>query len=806
MSSLTQDIRFGFRMLWKYPSVTIFAVLALAIGIGANTALFSLIYNVLLSPLPFAEPEEIMWIQSRWSSGDRGTCSGPDYLDWVEQNTVFENLAAMNMDCHFSLTGLGEPKALVGVEVSTNFFTATLDKMTLGRSFLPEESQSGNRVIVLSHKLWQNLFDSDKDIINQKIIINEEPHTVVGVAPPMMGFIEEMAQVYTTLRIDKLQQNRSSHFYGIIGRLNDGVSLQQALAEMNMIASRLSELYPDSNTNKGIAIRPLQEMLVEEVRTAFLVLYGAVGFLLLIACVNVANLLLAKASSRNKEIAIRSALGAGRFRIFRQVITESVILSIMGGCLGLMFALWGLDALRYLAPHGIETGSTGIPGFDEIGIDSTILIFTLILSMISGLLFGAVPAWQISKTKINETLKDSGRGTSFGSSRHRLLNGLVVSEVALALIILMGAGLLIKSFYNLQQIKPGFDANHVLAAHMELPDSERNQDSKVRVSFYNKLINNVSTLPGVKSVAAINVHPLTPSNSNNGFHFEGKPLPPGQGTSAEYRSISNEYFPTMGIPLIKGRYFNQSDTAESKPVVIVNQEFVDRFTPNEEPLGRRIRLNGELQEIIGVVGNVKLRALNAIGFNPFMYKNMNQDSRRMMTLMVKTKGDPMALAPALRREIWDVDPNQPILWIQSMNNVVNASISVQRFCMILLSVMAVVAFLLAIIGIYSVMSFAVQERTHEIGIRMTLGAQVHNIIFLIVRKGFILTIIGLIIGLFGSYAVTRLMAGMLYQMTATDPLTFIIVPLILLGIALLACYLPAWRAAKTDPMIILRSE
>lgn len=807
LATVFQDIRFGLRMLLKNPSVTIFSVLALAIGIGANTALFSLIYNVLLSPLPFPEPEKIMWIQTVWRGGGPGSNSGPDYLDWVEQNTVFEELCAMRMGVKLNLTGMGEPKSLKAIQATTNFYKTVGDKPILGRQFLPEEAETGKeRVVILSHRLWQNLFNSDPTIVGKQITLSEAPWTVIGVAPPTMGFIEEMAQIYVPFTRESLTNSRGSHYLNVMGRLKEGVDAQQAQTEMDTIASRLSEQYIDSNKNKGVVIEPLHEILIREIRTAFLILYGAVGFLLLIACVNVANLLLAKAGSRSKEIAIRTALGAGRFRIFRQVLTESVVLSITGGCLGLMLALWGLDLFQYIAPRGVETGGASIAGFEEIGIDSAVLGFTLILATFTGILFGVVPAWQISKTQINEMLKESGRGTSSGSSRHHILNSLVVSEIALALILLMGAGLLIKSFYNLQRIKPGFNPDRILAVNMERPHTKENEDYKKRVDFYKNVVERVSALPGVESCSAINMHPLTPSNSNDSFIIEGRPLPPGEFIAAEHRTITPAYFQTLKIPLMKGRYFTSDDNDKSKSVVIVSEEFVRRFLPNEEPLGMKIHHNEQLKEIVGVVGDVKMRSINADGFSPFMYFPIDQDCWYEMTVVTRVQGDPSNLASAVREVIWDIDPNQPILWMQTMNQIVGASISVQRFCMILLSGMAAIALLLAVIGIYGVMAFSVQERIHEIGIRMALGAQVADILKMVVKKGFQLTLLGLGIGLASSYIVTRLMTGMLYQISAADPTTYIVVPVVLMVVALLACYLPARKAAKTDPMITLRCE
>lgn len=817
LDSLLQDIRFGVRMLFKNRAVTVFAVLALAVGIGANAALFSIIYGVLLSPLPFPDPEQLMWVETYWGETKTnvvGISSGPDYLDWERENTTFRNLAAFRPFKRFNLSGLGDPVALQGFQVTVNFFDTLKDKpilergFALGRSFLPEESKPGKgHVIVLNHRLWQDLFGGDPGIIGKKIVLDDEPWTVIGITPPTMGFLEEMAQVFVPIvPEEEYSWNRGNHNLCVMGRLKPEATIEQAQAEFNVLTKRLEEQYVDTNKNQRVRIYPLGEILVKGARAAFLVLNGAVGFLLLISCVNVANLLLAKSGARSKEIAIRSALGAGQLRIFRQVLTESVVLALVGGLLGLLLGVWGLKTLQLFTPRLANLGNCKVPGLDDAGLNPIVLGFTAILSILTGILFGILPAWQTTKVQIHETLKESARSASSGSSRHRLLGGLVSSEVALALILLMGSGLLIKSFYLLQSENPGFNPRNVLAIQIERlhnPDTSVHQN---RARFYNDVLKRFKALPGVESAAVINIHPMTPFNIHDSFYLEGRPLPPGEYLSAEYRTATEEYFQTMRIPLLKGRFFTETDDDKNKRVILVNREFVNDVLPDEEPIGKRIVMGGNLLEIIGVVGNEKLRTLNSAQFVPFVYVPVNQNSWHMVTFLIRAKGDPLALINAARREIWQVDPNQPILWSRSMEQIVGDSVSVERFSMILLTIMAGVALLLAMIGIYGVMTYAVNERRHEIGIRMALGAQVADILKLIIQKGMTLTAAGIVIGIGGSFALTRLMKSLLYQTGVTDPITFILAPAILLAVAFLACYFPAWKAAKTDPLVTLRHE
>ena len=804
MKTIWQDIRYGARMLKKRPGFTLTAVVVLALGIGANTALFSVVHSVLLSPLPFNDPERLILVQTLWkSSGGTGSASGPDYIDWAERNQVMEGLCAFN-GCQLNLTGSGEPLALRGLRTTANFFDVLKSGMTLGRRFRPDETQSGNHyVTVLSHNLWRDRFDSDPDIVGKTVTLDGAPYTVIGVAGPMMGFIEEMVRVYIPFQRDQLiKGHRGSHYLTILGRLNPEISMAQAQAQMDQVAAQIARENPNTNVNKGVRIEPLHDMLVDSIRTAFFVLYGAVTVLLLVACVNVSNLLVAKASARSREIAIRQALGAGRIRLIRQLLTESVLLGIFGGILGLILAFWSLHMLQLIAPRIQDIGGSVLPGFEEIRVNLPVLGFTMGLSLIAGLLFGLVPAWQGTRHGLSNTLKETGQSVSHGRTRHRTLGTLVVAQIALAMILLTGAGLLIKSFVKLQNSHPGFSADRLLALHVVRPDTTENSNLRRRVEFFNRVVETLAALPGVETAGAIDMHPMNPSNSNSSFQILGKEGSP----SAEHRIASCDYFRCLGIPLMQGRTFEPQDNDQSQRVVVVSQELVKRYLTGRDPIGQVINFWGRERTIVGVVGDVKIRTLKSDDYSAFVYMPLAQECRYNTTFFIRTTGDPIQWASAARKVIWDVDESQPILYVETMDQLVLNSISVERFCAILLMVMACVALVMALVGLYGVMAFAVTERRNEIGIRMALGANDRDILGLMIKKAFILTIIGLVIGLVGALILCRCAVSMLYGISIYDPATFVLVPILLLGVAMLACFFPARKAAHLNPVETLRYE
>jgi putative ABC transport system permease protein len=805
MKTIWQDIRYGARMLTKRPGFTLTAAVVLALGIGANTALFSVVHSVLFSPLPFNDSERLVIVQTHWRpSGGKGSVSGPDYIDWAERNRVMEGLCAFDV-CQLNLTGSGEPLALQGFRTTVNFFDVLRpDKMLLGRSFRSDESQVGNHyVTVLSHNLWRDRFDSDPNIVGKTITLDGAPFTVVGVAGPLMGFIEEMVRIYIPLtREELIKNNRGHHYLNVLGRVKPEFSIAQAQVQMDQVASQIARENPNSNVNKGVIIEPLHEMLVDSVRTAFLVLYGAVTVLLLVACVNVSNLLVAKASARSKEIAIRQSLGAGRIRLIRQLLTESILLGIFGGILGLVLAFWSLDMLQLISPRIQQTGGGELPGFEEIRVNLPVLGFTIGLSLIAGLFFGMVPAWQGTRHGLSDTLKDTGQSVSHGRSRHRTLGILVVAQIALAMILLTGAGLLVKSFIKLQTSHPGFNAERLLALYVVRPDTKENQDLKSRVEFSNRVIEGLAALQGVESAGSIDMHPMNASNSNSTFRIIGKDVSP----SAEQRIVSYDYFRCLGIPLVQGRTFTPQDNHQSQSVVVVSQELVRRYLPDRDPIGQVIYFWGRERTIVGVVGDVKIRTLRTDDYSAFVYMPLAQECRHNMTFFIRTTGDPLQWASAARKVIWDVDSSQPILYVETMDQLVLNSISVERFCAILLTVMAFVALIMALVGLYGVMAFAVTERRNEIGIRMALGANDRDILSLMIKKAFILTVIGLVIGLVGAFILCRCAVSMLYGISIYDPATFVMVPILLLGVAMLACYFPARKAAHLNPIETLRYE
>ncbi|HKP86349.1 MAG TPA: ABC transporter permease [Blastocatellia bacterium] len=815
METLFQDLRYGARTLIKRPGFTAVAIIALALGIGANTAIFSVINAVLLKPLPFSDPERLVAVyETSTLRGDsRGAVSYPDFADWRDQNHVFEGMAAFHTG-NYTLTGGDEAQRLQGAVVSADTFALLGAAPILGRTFLPEEDKPGDggHVIMLSHSLWQKRFDSDPNVIGRSLTLGGTNYTVVGVMPAGFQFPiqTEPVDLWATFSTESdatdgtpMTGQRGAHYMGVIARLKPGVTRSQAQAEMDTIASRLEQQYPDENSHRGANVIPALEDLVGDIRPVLLLLLVAVGCVLLIACANVANLLLARATTRHKEMAIRAALGASRARVLRQLLTESVALSLAGGALGLLLALWGTDLLVALSREEI-------PRSAQVGLDGRVLLFTLGVSILTGVIFGLVPAIQSSRPDLSESLKEGGRSSNEGARHNRIRSALVIAEVTVAIILLVGAALLIQSLSRLQNVNPGFNPRNVLALDLGLPDVKYN--SEKQVAFYKELIERIEALPGVTQASAVLPLPLSESRIRTTFETEGRPIAKGDLPAAEYRAVCLNYFRTLGIPLIKGRDFTARDDNKSPGVIIVNQSFAEKFFPGEDALGKRIKPDistdesePAMREIVGVVGNVKHRKLSTED-DPEFYVPHAQIPWDFMTVVVKSNGDPRSLIGAIQGEVRAVDKDLPVYNVNTLEDYIAASVAQPRFNTLMWAIFAGLALVLTAVGLYGVMSYAVAQRTHEIGIRMALGAQTSDVMKLVVGHGMTLTLIGMAIGLIAAFVLTRLMASFLFGVSATDPATFAIVAGVLAAVAFAACYIPARRATKVDPMIALRYE
>jgi putative ABC transport system permease protein len=823
VETLLQDIRYSARTLLKTKGFAAAATLALALGIGANSAIFSVVNAVLLRPLPYANSDRLVLISETnmqpQAMSDQLPVAPANFVDWREQQSSFESMGACANNI-FNLTGTGEPERIMGMFATAGMFDTLGVRPLVGRVFSNEEEEPGNgRVVVLSHSLWQRRFNAEASAIEKAITLNNEPYTIIGVMPEGFRSVSRISggaaladselwlPFSSTSRAAEFMRNRTTHLLAVIARLKPAVTREQAEADLAAIASRLEQAYPESNSGFGINITPMHEQIVGKTRPMLLVLLGAVAFVLLIACANVANLLLARAAARQKEIAIRTALGASRGRLVRQLLTESLLLSLAGGTAGILLALWGVDLLRGLAPRDL-------PRLSEVRLDLGVIGFTLMISILTGLVFGFAPAFGASKPDLNETLKEGSRGStrSFGG-RSSLRSMLVVSEVALALVLSIGAGLMIRSFLRLQQVNPGFNAANVATLELALPPNKY-QKAEHQKAFFQEVIRRVENLPGVQSAGITNAVPLSRGDRSAGFTIDGRPDPAqGEGPSASVRTISADYFKAMGIPLLAGRFFTEADRTGAPDVTIINEALARRYFPNADALGKRILstrlqlLGGEpvTREIVGIVGDVRHFGLD-IEPRAEMYLPYNQDAWPGMNLMVRASTDPTALVAAVRNEIWAVDKDQPIYNVKSMEQRVAESTSQRRFNMLLLVVFAFVALMLAAVGVYGVMSYSVTQRTHELGIRQALGAQAADVVRLVVGQAIALAGAGVALGLAASFALTRLMSGLLYGVSATDPLTFAVIPLVLIGVALVASFVPARRATKVDPMIALRHE
>jgi len=796
-----QDLRYGLRMLLKNSGFTIIAALTLALGIGANTAIFSVINAILLRPLPYAAPEQLVMVWESFPGSRENPVMPSNFADWRAQNQVFTDMAAWAPQT-FNLSGGGEPEKLEGVGVTANLFALLGVEPILGRVFLLEEDRPGaNQVVMISHSLWQRRFGGSRDAIGRRVTLDGTEFTIIGVAPPSFHFPSRQHAAWIPLALSPEQINTrvASHYLSVIARLKQDATHQQAQVEMTAIAARLERQYPNTNATVGARVVPLKEQVVGNFRQALLILFAAAGFVLLVACTNVANLLLFRASMRQKEIAVRLALGAGRGRLMRQLLTESLLLAALGGALGLFLAWRGVSVLTAAMPEGLAL-------FKAVSIDLNVLAFTLAASMLTGVFFGLFPAFQATRLNLNETLKEGGRNAAQG--RNGLRSLLVVVEIASALMLMAGAGLMINSFLRLRQVDAGFKANSLLTMEID-PTLARYPNHAALSAFYDRLLERIEALPGVESAGAATRLPLTDDRVHYMFCVESQPG--WKYAGALPSTVSPGYFDTMGIQLVAGRAFTTQDTSQTEQVAVINEAMVQRAWPDQNPLGKRIRMypydaTALTLTVAGVVKDVRQSELQA-AVRPQVYRSYAQMmSYAPRDLVVRTNVAPLRLAPAVRDAVQSVDKDQPVSNIRTMERILADSIADERFNMLLLTIYASLALALAGVGIYGVMSYLVTQSTREIGIRMALGARGSDVLKLALGRGLALTIAGLVVGLAGAWGLTRLMNKLLYGVTPTDPLTFICASLLLVSIALLACYVPARRATKVDPIVALRNE
>jgi putative ABC transport system permease protein len=808
METFWQDLRFGFRQLIGKPGFAAIATLSLALGIGANTAIFSLVDAVLLRPLPFQDPDRLVmvWEDAAKIGFPRNTPAPANYADWKAQNRVFEDMAAINWRS-FNLTDEGEPEKVEAQAVTANFFPLLGVKPELGRVFTGEEDQPGrNNVAVISYGLWQRRFGGDPALMGKEILLDGQKHTVIGVAPAGFQFLSKEVGLWVPAAFSPQElANRGSHYLTVVARMKPGVTLREAHADVAAITQRINRDHPTwHGFELGSVVISLREQMAGDVRPALIVLLVAVGFVLLIACANIANLLLARGASRFREIAVRTALGAGRRRILRQLLTESVLLAVAGGLAGLLFAWSSFSFLKQIIPDNMAL-NTGVR------IDARIFGFTLLLSLLTGIVFGLAPALQAAKIDLNEALKQSGGRTGIGAGHRRLRGALVIIEIALALVLLVGAGLLTRAFLRLRALDIGVNPENVLTLRTMLPRNKYGELPK-RDAFYRQALERVRALPGVVSAGYTTAMPLTWKGGTNSFVIEGRDQGPGQ--DAQCRQVSTGYMETMGVKLRQGRFFDYHDDVQSQPVAVINETMARQFWAGENALGKRFKLGSIDSQnpwvtVVGVVGDIKEMGLEAPTkaemFFPYqqlprMLWNMPRD------LAVRTTGDPISVATAVRQAVWSVDRNQPVSNIRTMDEILSEEVAQRRIGMTLLAAFAALALALASLGIYGVLSYSVAQRTQEIGVRMALGAGRKDVLRMVVADGMRLAAAGVAIGLGASFALTWLMAGLLFGVSASDPLTLGAVTLLLITVALLACFIPARRATRVDPMVALRCE
>jgi len=810
MNTLVQDIRYGIRMLAKSPGFTAVAVLTLALGIGANAAIFSVVNAVLLQRLPVRAADRlvVIWIRNLAHGWSRVGPTGRDYLDWREQSKSFEDLFLFEHGSG-TITGAGEPEQVTGLRVTTNFGDFFGIKPVHGRTFRLEEAQGRHNLLILSYGYWQRRFGADPKVIGRGITLNGELYTIIGVLPASFAALFPMDVV---VPFDNDWVRRVDSDLGVFGRPKPGITLEQASAEMGLIAERIARQRLERK-GWGVVLVPLEAARVEYIRPALLVLLGGVGFVLLIACVNVANLLLARAVSREREVAMRIALGAGRFRLIRQFLAESTLLALAGGGAGLVLALWSTDLLLKVVPSRIPVpNAADAVMLPKVHMDARVILFTLMVSLLTGIVFGLVPAFQGAKCDVNESLKEGGRGFLAGREAHRARSTLVVAEAALAVVLVIGAGLMIESFWHLLETNPGFNPSHLLTLRIKLPNDAKDskyREPQKRALTFQQFLSNVQALPGVRSAALTEIIPLSQDDMDMGRFIvkEAPPAVPGEAPAADFRDVSPSYFATMGIPLLQGRTFTDHDNADGSRAAIVDVTLARRFFSNQDPVGKHMQFAEVSRpwEIVGVVG-----AVHDTGFDqqprPTIYFPYLQTGDQTMSLVVRTDSKPAAILPSIKSAIQAVDKDQPVFNVKTMDVIISGVVSAQRLAFILLGIFAILALALAAVGVYGVTSYSVSQRTHEIGIRTALGARESDVLRLVVGHGLTLGAVGVGLGVAGALILTRFLASMLYGIRPTDPLIFLGVSLLVTAVAGVASYIPARRATKIDPMEALRYE
>ena len=807
MNSIIKDLRFALRGLVKHPAFTAIAIVTLALGIGGSTSIFTVVNAALLRGLPYKSPDRLyhIWENTPTKEFPKREFSYPDYQDY-QQNSVFEGLAAYTGGGAI-LSGSGDPENLNSPRVSANFFSVLGVDPLLGRTFQTgEDVQGGPKVTILTYGFWQRSFGGDPGIVGRALTLNGQSFTVVGVLPASFQFALRPADLFVPYQPTQNQLTRRfMHGTNLIGRLKSDKSVSDAQAELGLIASRIEQQYQDSHAGTSVRVVPLQEEVVGSVRPILLVLLAAVGFVLLIACANVASLLLTRSLSRQKEVAIRSALGASRWRVIRQLLTESMLLSIVGGAAGLVIAYWGVPALVAVLP---QSQLNAMPFLKALNINGGILAFSFALSLLTGLIFGLAPALQSSKLDLNEALKEGGRQTSIGAG-HRLRSAMVVTEIALAVVLLVGAGLMMKSLFRLLQTNVGFKTENVLTAFVILPPSKYN-DTKKQINFNDQLRERVQSLPGVSGAGTVNILPVNAGNTTR-FFVDGDPIPaPGQEIEANIRTVSDDYFTALGVPLLAGRAFDARDTENGQSVVIIGKTIADRVFAGRDPIGRKLRysaIEADGDVVVGVVGDVKITGLDE-AIRPVLYYPFRQSASTFQNLVARTESDPNVLAGAIRNEIRNLEPDAAILNVRTMDDMIAQTPAsfMRRFPALVISIFAGVALLLASIGIYGVVSYSVSQQTHYIGVRMALGASPADILKMVLKQGLLLALLGVGIGVLAALGLMRLLSTLLYQVSTNDVTTFATVTGALFAVALLACYLPARRATKVDPLVALRYE